>query len=971
MATQAEGGTRKLAAIMFTDIKGFSWKMATDELAAMHILKTHDTMMKEVIDQFGGRVIKSIGDSFMVDFPSAVNAVSCAIQLQRNFWQFNDGKSEFEKIEVRMGIHLGDVIDVGTDMFGDGVNIASRVEAITEPNRICITQDIYSQIKKKMNLPVFNIGSMKFKNIDEPVGVFEILIDDIPELSVPSETAKQAPSRKAAEKISAEEAKEAQTVEATKLKLEKENEERIRMHYKRAEILFQKGKYDDAEAELAKIEALTTPPKPVKVEAKPSKEEEEKQKQIQAHYKSAEELFQAGKLDEAEKAINEIYKLVPIHYGAQMIMAQIEEERFRLAEERRRKIEAERRSLQERTEKLETMVDRARHHFKAEEFEEALIVVQEVYGVDADNAEAKSIEAEIHRIQQEREEQQRREAEEAARRLAETLEKRAEHARSFDQPEEVEKTLPRKLYMQIGIGVAALIVLYVLVTTIWGVLFPTRVSIAVLSISQPSPGSTSAQWSNGIAALLAEDFAKHEHVIVIAPTTALASALSTQPKDSLIGELGVGQLVIINAQKGSVDFTVDVELYELERQSIWKETFAASNALSLGSMRETIVERVLDLLGVSGSVPSPGAATGNNEAYEQYLEGTVLVETGRESSVRLGVEYLKLAVQTDDRFGEAYSRLAKGMLKLYKLGGESDRGLLNETLDYADAAVRLSPDDAFALQVAGEVHRYRQQFAAARTSLERCLQLQPASAGALRALAQLDLIEGNRDRALERATLALRLDPRNWESHFTLGLVSHLRGQFENALTGYSNAIRWGASDSLITLRYRTHVWLTPEMEKQRAIDFYSEQLERSPLDYRYYYWLARAYERVGRRFEGPGQDAYQRGIALAESLLTIYPNDGSVLSYLGLLRVRFRADERAKSLIDRAITLYPNVAEYRYRKANVHAILGEKEKESALDALREAVRMEYNFSELLNPDFDAINQEPEFLEILVVKPSQ
>ncbi len=968
MASQGDGGTRKLAAIMFTDIRGFSWKMATDEIAAMQILKTHDAMMKDVIDQSGGRVIKSIGDSFMVDFASAVNAVSCAIQLQRNFWEYNKGKSEFEKIEVRMGIHLGDVIDMGSDMFGDGVNIASRVEAITEPNRICITQDIYSQVKKKMHLNVFNIGSMKFKNIDEPVGVYEILIDDIPGLSVPSETAKQAPSRKAAEKISEQEAKEAKSVEAAKLKVEKQVEDKIKVHYKKAEIYFQKGMYNEAEKELAEIDKLTSPPTPAKQEVKVDKEEEDRQKAVQAHYKKAEEFFQKGQLDDAAKAIEEIYRLVPIHYGAQMIMAQIEEERFKQAEERRRRIEAERRAMQERQDKVETLLERARLHLKREEFDDGLIAVQELYTIEPDHAEGKAIEQEVARIKEEREEQARLLAEEQARKLAEALEKRAEQARVIlEQPVEEKEKASKKLPLQVGVGIVALVVLYFIGTVIKSTFFPTRASIVVLAASQPNPDSPDAQLSNGLATLLAEDLASYQHVSVVSPTSAMASVNTARAE--LVRSLGVDAVMVVNARKGSPEFSLDVELVNAKEETLWKETLNATNALSLTGLRESIVAQVLDALGIGEDVQPFASLTGSNNACEQYIQGTVLVEDGREPRVRLGVEFLKLAVQTDDRFAQAHARLAKGLLTLYKLGGESDRALVREAAGYAEAALRHSENDPLVLQVAGEVLRYQQQFADARSSLERGLERQPASAYALRVLAQLDLIEGNAGRAQEIAQRALSLDPRNPESHLVAGLVSHMRQEYGRALASYDAALERGANDSLVTIRYKVNAWMTAEMDKQPAIDFYRNQLERFPLDYRYYYWLARTYERVGKRFEGPGQEAYQRGIAIAESLLTVNPNDATASSYLGLLLVRYRTDQRSKVLADRAIQLEPQTSSHYYRKANIHAILGEQE--AALEALREAVKREYSFTEILNPDFDAMKKEPEFTAIVQVKPTQ
>jgi len=185
-SAMGEGGERRLAAIMFTDIKGFSKKMGQSEEVAMQLLRAHETFMRNTIAKYNGKVIKSIGDSFMVDFPSAVNAVRCAVEIQESLWKENQNKSELEKIQIRIGIHLGDVIILGNDIFGDGVNIASRLEAITEPDRISISRDIYNQVKNKMKLEAVGVGSIQLRNISEPVEVYQVLIESIPELAKPS-----------------------------------------------------------------------------------------------------------------------------------------------------------------------------------------------------------------------------------------------------------------------------------------------------------------------------------------------------------------------------------------------------------------------------------------------------------------------------------------------------------------------------------------------------------------------------------------------------------------------------------------------------------------------------------------------------------------------------------------------------------------------------------------------------------------
>ena len=131
--TPAVGNERKLAAIMFTDIVGFSRQMGADEARMLRLLDVHNRLLNHVVSEHHGHLIKTIGDAFLVDFPSVVHAVQCAQQIQAQLRAHNTAKASPEQIHVRIGIHLGDIVQQGGDMFGDGVNIASRLQALAEP----------------------------------------------------------------------------------------------------------------------------------------------------------------------------------------------------------------------------------------------------------------------------------------------------------------------------------------------------------------------------------------------------------------------------------------------------------------------------------------------------------------------------------------------------------------------------------------------------------------------------------------------------------------------------------------------------------------------------------------------------------------------------------------------------------------------------------------------------------------------
>src|SRR2546428_12299267 len=167
---------RRLAAIMFTDIVGFSRQMGSNEARTLRLLDTHNQIIQHAVAAHHGTVIKNVGDAFLVDFPSVVYAVQCAQQIQTQFRTHNAEKNSAERIHVRIGIHLGDIVQRDGDVFGDGVNIASRLQALAEPDTICISDMVYREVEKKLPLgTVVSLGRPKLKNIVERFAVYTLL----------------------------------------------------------------------------------------------------------------------------------------------------------------------------------------------------------------------------------------------------------------------------------------------------------------------------------------------------------------------------------------------------------------------------------------------------------------------------------------------------------------------------------------------------------------------------------------------------------------------------------------------------------------------------------------------------------------------------------------------------------------------------------------------------------------------------
>jgi adenylate cyclase len=174
--SQARSETRKLAAIMFTDIVGFSRQMGSDEARMLRLLEVHNQLIQHAVTTHHGTVIKTVGDAFLVDFPSVVHAVQCAQAIQAQFKAHNMEREPAEQIHIRIGIHLGDIVQKDGDVFGDGVNIAARLQALAEPDTICLSQKVYEEVAKKVNLgTLVSLGRPKLKNIAERFPVYALL----------------------------------------------------------------------------------------------------------------------------------------------------------------------------------------------------------------------------------------------------------------------------------------------------------------------------------------------------------------------------------------------------------------------------------------------------------------------------------------------------------------------------------------------------------------------------------------------------------------------------------------------------------------------------------------------------------------------------------------------------------------------------------------------------------------------------
>src|SRR6202049_1625436 len=185
--------SRKIAAILVADVVGFSRLAGADEdrtLARLRALRSD--LVDPTIAVHKGRVVKRTGDGAIVEFRSVVDAVRCAIEIQNSMIERNTGLPPERRIEFRVGIHLGDVVEESDgDLMGEGVNIAARLEGVAKPGTVCLSEDAYRQVRARLDLAVSDLGETQLKNIAEPVRIYSLQVG-LPAQAKPATPAERA-----------------------------------------------------------------------------------------------------------------------------------------------------------------------------------------------------------------------------------------------------------------------------------------------------------------------------------------------------------------------------------------------------------------------------------------------------------------------------------------------------------------------------------------------------------------------------------------------------------------------------------------------------------------------------------------------------------------------------------------------------------------------------------------------------------
>src|SRR5713101_6104335 len=170
---------RRLSAILAADVAGYSRLMGLDEVGTVRILREHRAVTDALVAKHGGRLVKTTGDGVLLEFPSVVDAVECAVAVQAAMAERNEAIPEDRRMLYRIGINVGDILIEGDDILGDGVNVAARLESIAKPGGICISASAHDQVRSKVAVEFTDLGEQTLKNIARPIRAYAVARDGL------------------------------------------------------------------------------------------------------------------------------------------------------------------------------------------------------------------------------------------------------------------------------------------------------------------------------------------------------------------------------------------------------------------------------------------------------------------------------------------------------------------------------------------------------------------------------------------------------------------------------------------------------------------------------------------------------------------------------------------------------------------------------------------------------------------------
>lgn len=953
---------------MFADISSFSQKLAENESSAMALLKSYDGLMRILSTRFGGRVLKCVGDLFMFDFKSSVNAVRCAVEAQQRFWTFNENKSPSARIEIRIGIHMGDVLVQDDNIVGDSVTLASLIEALAQPNRILISHDIYQQIKNKLPLKFFSLGPLSFKGVPENTEVYEILIDEIPELAVPSGSAVILQEKHQVDPALQQETEEAQRIENIRQKTlqeeiesEKKRKKEIENLYTKAEKSVQKGNLDEAEKSLKEALKLNTPSSASQVQAPDPKEIE-----AQNYYATAKAFFEKGALQEAEEEVKRIFHVFPLHLGAQQLLLQIDDLRQKQEKAERAVTELKEKPISESDRKTIRLLDAAREHIAREEFQEALFTLRELYLINPNHQEARLTEVELHEAERTSRERRRNEAaqtEETYRHM------RLEHLRKDLKEKRERKTIAKqerkkaqysKHLKRIAFSIAGIFILSIGAIKAFDYYFPKTASIAVVGFTSSTLSGSDEALLKAFPKILADNIARCEHITVIAPSSTIGFEPSAAYMKTVAQTMQVQYVITGTIERSKTGFLISCWVIDQENHTIICSFKTGTGMTEFYRVQNILTELLIKNLDIRSALPLLERPTSSPEAFGLYLQAVALLPSVDPHTLQACASFFESAFRHDHTFNDANLQAASCYYQLFDLKQKREYFIQASTIMHAP--MQLKEDDPLTMSLLAQSQRFDGNISKAKMYVDNAVRLAPSYAFAHQENALILLREGKEEDAFQQAKILNDLDPRNPKTFYLLGLTAQFKNSDSDAVIYYEKAIRFGYPDSALTMESISQARLVCGKAGE-SIDYYKKQIQQHPNDYRLYYKIGQAYQ-WATQIE-TAQQWLKDGEALAKEILDKNQLDAQAHAYTALFLSRLGEFSGGEAEMNRALAADSTDTDILFRTAEMYSI--QKNKTKALTFLKKALALDYRYTELLDIDFSFLSADPDFKRIVFI----
>ncbi len=366
----------------------------------------------------------------------------------------------------------------------------------------------------------------------------------------------------------------------------------------------------------------------------------------------------------------------------------------------------------------------------------------------------------------------------------------------------------------------------------------------------------------------------------------------------------------------------------------------------------------MNKIDIRTEIPAVDPPIQNTDSYESYLRGLALLTNHNPENLQTAQQYFEQSVRLNSSNTQAESYLA--YIALQKFHFTNNLVDLQHAEAWAEEALKNNPTNGLAYYVQASAKRLSQRFENVIPLLDRSIALSPQNADCYRELALTMIAGGKYDDAIKFGTQATLHDPLNADSYLTLGIAQQFNKNFAEAITAYQRAITLSADDSLITAQYLMNAWLAAN--KQDEVEkFCQKMLQPSPNDFRYFYWMGRAYQSAVKINDA--QHWLENGLNVAQKYLEQDPSNALAHAYAGLFYSRLGKFSDGEAELDKAHTLDSTSATILFCTANIYSI--QRNKTKALAVLQSALKRQYAFSEILNPDFAQIAGDADFLAVI------